>query len=407
MAQKLLLKRGSSKAISSYVGDSGEVVFDTDLNTLRTQDGSTSGGHILALQEYVQKFVLQTLGQTTYYRRPSLFATTKTSITIPKNTQVAISGEVYISNNDTTLQLSSVGSGSSLAGKDVYVYAIPGSSAVDGYYNDCKFVLSLNSTVPTGYTASNSRKIGGFHCLCADVGTISGHTLSGYTVGQIIPNSNWDLLHRPYMDPEGCVFISDLNLWCQIYLPSFDNGKLVSRYNAEICDGNSSTKLNGELFAYYALKSGGRLITRDEFTVVMRGSNEQTNIAGSTDPGTTGGHKDTAGRRMINNYGIEDGCGVLWQWGADCYENYPNSTWNTSNYYLVGYDWQDKSVYHPTYDSQNYGSCFGLLRRCLLGASWGNGVDCGSRAVHCGNFSAEGWIAYSARVVGPSIAYTL
>ncbi|UNF41144.1 hypothetical protein MNL09_03155 [Bartonella krasnovii] len=47
--------------------------------------------------------------------------------------------------------------------------------------------MSVNATYPDGYTANNSGKIGGFHALCADVGTISGHPLSGYRAGIYYP----------------------------------------------------------------------------------------------------------------------------------------------------------------------------------------------------------------------------
>jgi len=56
------------------------------------------------------------------------------------------------------------------------------------------------------------------------------------------------------------------------------------------------------------------MLEDDEFQAIAAGSNEETNIAGSADPVTTGGHLDTAGRRMISNIGCEDCCGVLWQW---------------------------------------------------------------------------------------------
>ncbi len=61
-----------------------------------------------------------------------------------------------------------------------------------------KPVLSENSTYPRDYTVTNSQKIGGFHTLCADVGTISGHPLSGYQAGDILPNSVLCLNHRPH-----------------------------------------------------------------------------------------------------------------------------------------------------------------------------------------------------------------
>ena len=68
------------------------------------------------------------------------------------------------------------------AGKDFYVYAVqPGSGSVPG------FKVSYNSTTPTGYSASTSRKVGGFHCLSVAVGTISGHALTGYLAGNTSP----------------------------------------------------------------------------------------------------------------------------------------------------------------------------------------------------------------------------
>ncbi|MEN6615978.1 MAG: hypothetical protein ABFD12_05435, partial [Syntrophorhabdus sp.] len=57
---------------------------------------------------------------------------------------------------------------------------------------------------------------------------------------------------------------------------------------------------------------GKRLLHDAEFAVVAAGSNERTSIPAR--PGTTGGHNDKAGRRMISNIGCEDCCGALWQW---------------------------------------------------------------------------------------------
>ncbi len=65
-------------------------------------------------------------------------------------------------------------------GKDFYIYACDDSGALT-------LLLSANSTHPNGYGDTNSRKIGGFHCLCADVGTISGHTLSELLHGRGYP----------------------------------------------------------------------------------------------------------------------------------------------------------------------------------------------------------------------------
>ena len=330
-----------------------------------------------------------------WYKRQSLPTVTKDTVTIPAGLQININDHGFISSENVTLNTSSLGAKSGLAGKDVYIYAVIDSGALG-------FVLSLNSTVPDGYNAQNSRKIGGFHCLCVAVGTIADHPLSGYVAGDILPASLWDLLHRPKCEPEGMVYDSGLDLWIQIYLPSWDGSKLISRYRGVIVDGSSSHACHGESFAYEAGDMGGRLIRRDEFIHCMRGVPECVNIQGSADPNTTGGHVATNGQRIISNIGVEDGVGVLWQWGADTYDCYNGSgvSWSsTANFYLSGYSWQEKSVYNSSYDSVNRGSCYGLLRRALLGACWGDGACCGSRALYCSGFSSYGWSDYSARVV--------
>lgn len=335
-----------------------------------------------------------------WYKRKALFTPNKTTITIHENTQVNIGNSGYISTSDVTLSLDTVATAANRAGKDIYVYACAGSTS------EPTFVLSTNSTVPTGYTANNSRKIGGFHCLCKDVGTISGHTLSGYKAGDILPLSVWDLLHRPVSDPEGMVYA--LGKWFDIYLASWDGSKLASVYNGVVCDSASTVKFNGEKFAEYMGLANKKLISREEFVVVAKGSNENTNINGSADPNTTGGHVDTANRRMISNYGLEDCCGAYWQWTSDTYGHFngDNSTAQNhqyggmelsdtgTNHWIVGYRWHNKSVYLPSIDgdTQPYGSSYGALTRAHVGAYWGDGSSCGSRAVvlpHLSSFASS------------------
>lgn len=299
--------------------------------------------------------------KSNYFSRDSLFTSNKTSIVIPKNMRININGEAYISTHNVTLNTSTLGE--NLAGKDVYIYALAGSGT------EPDFVLSLNSTVPTGYTAENSRKIGGFHCLCKDVGIIEGHALSGYVAGDILPATRWDLEHRPKGSPEGFAYEELTDCWIAIYLPSWDGTKLVSVYNGVIADGSSAKKWHGEAFYEQFVKQGMRLVWRHEFQMGAKGSNEQTNIQGSSDPNTTGGHVDTAGRRMISNIGLEDCCGVLWQFAMDLG-------------FAGGSDWTN-SVYNSAVDDRSYGQIYGTLYRLLLGSYWANGAACGSRSAAC------------------------
>lgn len=313
-----------------------------------------------------------------YYNRDELFTTNKTTVTIPKDLKININGNCYISTINKSLQLSTVDTPANLAGKDVYIYACEPTSGTEPI-----FVLSLNSTVPTGYTANNSRKIGGFHCLCKDVGVIEGHTLSGYVTGDILPATRWDLLHRPKGEPEGFAYEELTDCWIAIYLPSWDGTKLVSVYNGVIADGASTKKWHGEAFYEQFAKQGMRLVWRHEFQMGAKGSNEQTNIQGSSDPNTTGGHVDTAGRRMISNIGLEDCCGVLWQFAMDLG-------------FAGGSGWTN-SVYNSSVDDRSYGQTYGTLYRLLLGARWDHGVYSGSRSAYCDGSVAYVFVDVSAR----------
>lgn len=311
-----------------------------------------------------------------YYTRPSLYTVSKKSITIPKGLRVRIGDKGYESASATTLSTTSLGS---LAAKDVYIYAC----APTTLSTEPIFVLSLNSTVPSGYTAENSRKIGGFHCLCADVGTISGHTLSGYVAGDILPASAWDLIHRPRCSPEAMVYCDKVDFWVDIYLNSWDGNKLVSVYKGVTADGTSTKKFHGELFVDELAKLNKRLPPRRVFQAIMKGSNERTNVKGSTDVNTTGGNVDTAGRRMISNYGCEDGCGFLWQWSDELG-------------FAGGSGWTD-SVYNSSVDSERIGQTYGTLFRAVLGGYWGAGGSCGSRSVSCDYASAFVGARYGGR----------
>lgn len=299
-----------------------------------------------------------------YYNRDELFTTNKTTVTIPKDLKININGNCYISTINKSLQLSTVDTPANLAGKDVYIYACEPTSGTEPI-----FVLSLNSTVPTGYTANNSRKIGGFHCLCKDVGVIEGHTLSGYVTGDILPATRWDLLHRPKGEPEGFAYEELTDCWIAIYLPSWDGTKLVSVYNGVIADGTSAKKWHGEAFYEQFAKQGMRLVWRHEFQMAAKGSNEGTAIKNGADPNTTGGHVDSNNRRMISNIGLEDCCGCSWQWAMDLG-------------FAGGSEWND-SVYNSSVDSQRYGQSYGTLYRLLLGAYWNDIWHCGSRSVYC------------------------
>lgn len=216
-------------------------------------------------------------------------------------------GRVWL-DEDITLSPSDLDTGSIQAGKDYNVFACYDEGQLD-------LLFSLASTYPAGYAADTSLLIGGFHTECADVGTITGHPLSGYLAGHVLPKSCWDLRHRAKcMDNRGLAYNSELDLWIQIYLAS-DNGAggVQSVYNATILDTIDWNAFVDKIRVSQKM----RLLTDHEFQIAAEGSNEKTNIEGSADPVTTGAHVDTAGRRMISNDGLEDMVGVMNQYLLD------------------------------------------------------------------------------------------
>ena len=151
----------------------------------------------------------------TSYSRPKLFTVENNVITIYAGTTVLIDRSYYTASENVTIDINSRIAANSRNGKDIYIYAIVDTE------NELQFVISLNSTTPDGYTSANSRKIGGFHCLCAAVGTIENHALNNYATGDVLPASRWDLLFRPLSEPEGMVYDEHTNVWIDIYLASY------------------------------------------------------------------------------------------------------------------------------------------------------------------------------------------
>lgn len=201
------------------------------------------------------------------------------------------------------------------AGKDFFVYAcqpVSGSVPV--------LLISAATTFPAGYSALTSRKIAQFHCECLNVGTISGHSLTGYLTGDILPRSIQDLKHRPNGNREfkngfvwgGVTDFDNLNyapVWKAIYMASGTGINMASVFGA-----TTKVSYDWNQFVNDFGLIGCRMMTDEEFQVLCTGIEEEVNISGSVSPITTGGHVSTTGRRMISNIGSEDDAGVWWQW---------------------------------------------------------------------------------------------
>ena len=231
------------------------------------------------------------------------------------------------------------------AGKDYCVYIT----------TDQQFVVSLNSTFPTGtladgstaFSAENTRKLGGFHTLCADVGEIDGHPLSGFSAGDILPASVWCLNHRPYCEPAGMVYCSTLDFWVDIYLQSGTGEATESVFGGTITHTRCQPDHTEDMFSVRK-----KLLSDEEFSASAAASNQQTAISGAAAPSATGGHTDTAGRRMISAIGCEDCCGVLGQFLAGISaaggSGWNNATYGTSYVLVAGGNYANGQNSGPT-----------------------------------------------------------
>jgi len=296
-----------------------------------------------------------------------MYASNKRRITIKKGTilPLVVGGErkYFIADENVEIDIQNVLTGNLDAGKDYYIFVVPDDTNPSGI----NLKADTNKTAPQGFTAEEVFKIGGFHTLCENVGAgltyVEGgqtkqHPLNGYITGDILPESVWCLNHRPHSEPEGMVYIPPLDFWCDIYLQSGSGANTKSVYGGAITRSRQYVDFVEDQFC--VKKS---LLNDEEFAAAMLGSNEKTNVLGSSEASATtngaGGRKDTNNRRMISIYGVEEGCGSVWQWLATT-SAAGGSSWNAQN--------GGKGDY--------YGGCYALL----AGSAWGDGSSCGSRS---------------------------
>jgi hypothetical protein len=332
-------------------------------------------------------------------------ATDRDILVLPDYVSVVINGSLYTLLSSLEIDLSASASWDDLttdwtvaanrAGLDFYLYACEPTSTT----TVPDFLLSANSTFPVGYTSDNSRKIGGFHCLCVSAGVTTtnlyayenegkdadyidaqlyegstittgstAHWLSGWVAGDILPFSCWDLKHKvnDNADQEGCVYDPKGGVWVWIYLASWNavSTKLESVNGATIADGDSAVKFHWYRFGQCFYNQGARMPRQEEFVSFSLGCPQGTNIFGSADPVTTTGHVDTASKRILSLIGCEDCVGVLFQWGID-------SGTSSAAAWSNAYDANDKNVAGQEYSN---------LLRARFGGDWSSGVICGSRS---------------------------
>lgn len=179
-----------------------------------------------------------------------IYASGANELTVVEGCVIAVGGAGIFKTANTILTAANLDAGSAFAvGKDYYVYIC--DSRIDSA--DEKYVISLNSTYPTGWNATNSRKIGGFHygrCRKVDSNlqplngssVIFGTGWESAVSNGIVPRSVWTLGHRPKCSPEGMVYLGG-GTWVDIYLNSDDGannklGKTDAEYTAAVDNGS-------------------------------------------------------------------------------------------------------------------------------------------------------------------------
>ena len=312
---------------------------------------------------------------TTWYQASGLFtakavseAADRYTLLSPAEIRVDVGGKSLTQYSGQTLDLSVAANwdavtptdyttGSNRAGKDFYVYACWPTIG-----HTPKLVLSANSTIPAGYTSTNSRKLGGFPCVCVNYGTISGHPLSGYVAGDIIPNGVWCLKNRcETQSNEGLAYDNEIGAWGYIYLAS----QITAGVPGSVFNGTIWSNISWLNAVDAALAAKMRFPWDAEYQSMAALSNEGTSIAGGVDPTVTGGHSDTATRRMVSRFGFEDMCGCKDHWLQDQSFQYDNSTWG--NLVLPG---NRGSIYRQG----TYGDV-----KMVAGGVYNAGVNAGSR----------------------------
>lgn len=239
------------------------------------------------------------------------------------------------------------------AGKDFYLYATANG-----------LILSPNATVPTGHTASNSRKIGGFQCVPANiVGVAASHGAYGFLAGDIAYPSIWDLMFRPACSPEGMAYDPKITQWVDIWLQSGTGSNTQSVMGATITDTREQYNHAKDFAAV-----GKRMLDVAEFEITAAGSPETANIAGSADPGVTGATLATNGASQVSDRFCWQMTGVMYQWCRDT--GYRNDDVG----YVGTYTWKSTGGAGLQYTQGGSGEV-GLH----AGGSWNAGSICGSR----------------------------
>ena len=327
-----------------------------------------------------------------------LYASGANELTLVDNCVISVGGSGIFKTVNTLLNAANLDIGSAFAvGSDYYVYIC--DSRIDG--QDEQYVISLNSTYPSGWNASNSRKIGGFHygrCRKVDgnmqpvnsSGVIFGTGWESAVSSGIVPRSVWTLGHRPKCSPEGMVYLGG-GTWVDIYLNSDDGAHgLKSEYNCAPMTGTEG--MNWYRFTERLMKSGKRMPDYSEFCAYAFGSPQglddaNTNAWSATS--NTGRGVTGSVVNAVSSVGVVDAVGRVWEWLNDLItraEHAKNTTYHASE----AWGWDLTSPLRDAatkYDVGNiYQYYYASLAALIAGGSWVSGAHAGARAVDCSGY---------------------
>ncbi|MCX8016796.1 MAG: hypothetical protein N2690_02660 [Rhodocyclaceae bacterium] len=256
-------------------------------------------------------------------------------------------------------------------GDDIYIYACKHTS---GY---AKIVFSKNASVPNGYTAGTSRKIGGFHV--GRIRPIEQRFSASFTptVG-IVPNSVWDALNRPRVSPEGMAEFAP-GKWGSIYLLSVVSGSwpnvvFGSRFGAQPV---RSTGGYNELDLHRGLHACGmREPTFEEWLMMAYGAPagaDGNNDTAWTATSNTGPCNTGAVSKSVSCANFVDCVGNLWERLRHHFDI--GSSTNT-------YAW-DATVVNTGQDAAfSRGQVNHVAwRHAVAGGYWASGAYCGARTL--------------------------
>ena len=324
-----------------------------------------------------------------------LYASGANEITVIEGCVIAVGGAGIFKTGNTVLNASNLDIGAAFAvGSDYYVYIC--DSRQDA--QDEQYIISLNSTYPSGWNASNSRKIGGFHYgRCRKIndnmqpvnssGAIFGTGWESAVSNGILPRSVWTLGHRPKCSPEGMVYLGG-GTWVDIYLNSDDGAQgLKSEYNCAPMTGTEG--MNWYTFTERLMKSGKRMPDYSEFCAYAFGSPQGLDGANTNAwTATTNTGRGTTGSvvNAVSAVGCVDAVGRVWEWLNDLITRAEHAT-NTEFHPTVAWGWDKKSPLRDNATKYDVGNIYQYyaysLAALVAGGFCINGVHAGARAVDC------------------------